>query len=361
MAEPMYRRIAQDLRQEIEGGKLRPGQQLPTEGELRERYGASRNTIRDAMKWLTNRALVDSRPGQGTFVVERPDVVVTTLSVDPKTGLGGGEGVTANAEVSVAGRTARSGTPRVEIQQADDEVAGWLQIAAGTMILSRHQSRFIDGMPWSLQTSFYPMNLVSMGAHRLLVAEDIAEGTVTYLHETLALAQVGYRDRILVRSPGQNEAVFFGLPDDGRIPVVVVTRIGYAASPDGPVPFRITVSVYPADRNQFTMNSGAIPDDLLEPACRHEVALRIRSLAATPLRQRYPVPADACTTATRTSGREFAVPPALLRQAAPTVCVSSAKTPITAHCREGMADARNNNLVMRRLRLSFLDPLARTR
>jgi DNA-binding GntR family transcriptional regulator len=48
----MYRLIADDLREQIESGELEPGQQLRTELELREVYDASRNTVRDAIKWL---------------------------------------------------------------------------------------------------------------------------------------------------------------------------------------------------------------------------------------------------------------------------------------------------------------------
>ena len=95
MPEPMYRHIAEDLRAQIESGALARGSQLPTELELRERYEASRNTVRDAMKWLMNLGLVETRPGQGTFVVEKIDPFVTTLvtdvnplSSDKETGLG---------------------------------------------------------------------------------------------------------------------------------------------------------------------------------------------------------------------------------------------------------------------------------
>ena len=63
--------------------ELKPGQQLETEIELRERYGASRNTVRDAIKLLTTLSLVETRPGQGTFVVNKIDPFVTTLSGDP--------------------------------------------------------------------------------------------------------------------------------------------------------------------------------------------------------------------------------------------------------------------------------------
>jgi GntR family transcriptional regulator len=266
MAEPMYWRIAQDLRQAIESGKLRPGQQLPTELDLREEYKASRNTIRDAIKWLASRALIETRPGQGTFVVDRLDIFVTTLSADTETGLGGGEGVAALSEVKARGRTPKSDTPRVEIQRAEGTVAEQLDVPVGTPILSRHQQRYIDGKPWSLQTSFYPMDLVTKGAQRLIVADDIVEGTVAYLKNALHIEQIGYRDSILVRSPDEVEAKFFKLPDDGRISVVVIIRTGYSGSSDSPVPFRVTVSAFPADRNQFVMNSGSVPDELATPA-----------------------------------------------------------------------------------------------
>ena len=57
------------------------------------------------------------------------------------------------------------------------------------MVVSRHQRRFIDEIPWSLQTSFYPMSLVQQGASRLLPAGDIPGGTVVHLKETLGIEQ----------------------------------------------------------------------------------------------------------------------------------------------------------------------------
>ncbi len=44
---------------------------------------------------------------------------------------------------------------------------------ADAHVVSRHQQRFIDDMPWSLQTSYYPMTLVEQGATRLIQATDI--------------------------------------------------------------------------------------------------------------------------------------------------------------------------------------------
>jgi GntR family transcriptional regulator len=82
----MYRQIAEDLRERIESGKLQSGQQLESELELRERYGASRNTVRDAIRSLISIGLVETRPGQGTFVVQKVDPFVTILSGEPTSG-----------------------------------------------------------------------------------------------------------------------------------------------------------------------------------------------------------------------------------------------------------------------------------
>src|ERR1700730_3823968 len=86
----MYRVIADDLRLKIESGALAPGAQLKTEVELREdyeQYGTvSRNTIRDAIKLLVARGLVETRPGQGTFVVRKVKPFISKLQTDPQAG-----------------------------------------------------------------------------------------------------------------------------------------------------------------------------------------------------------------------------------------------------------------------------------
>lgn len=261
MPDPMYRRIAEDLRLQIEAGELAPGAQVKTELELRETYDASRNTVRDAIKLLITRGLVETRPGQGTFVVQKIVPFVTTLTGDPRTS--GSEGDTYTEEVQATLRQPRATPPRVEVQLADPEVATVLQLDNGATVVSRHQQRFIDGTPWSLQTSYYPMPLIERGATRLLQAGNIEEGTVSYLREQLGIHQAGYRDTIIVRAPDGTEIRFFRLPDDGRIPVIETRRTAFGEEGN---PVRLTVSVYPADRNQFALNVGKVPAEVKAPA-----------------------------------------------------------------------------------------------
>ena len=130
-ADPMYRQIAEDLRRQIEAGELARGAQLPTEIELRDQYNASRNTVRDAIKWLITRGLVETRPGQGTFVVEKITPFVTTLTGDPETGFGGGEDDIYDLEVKATRREPTASVPRVEIQRRTSATAAELQVADG--------------------------------------------------------------------------------------------------------------------------------------------------------------------------------------------------------------------------------------
>jgi GntR family transcriptional regulator len=252
----MYRQIADDLQRRIESGELEQGAQIPTEIELREHYEASRNTVRDAIKWLMTRGLVETRPGQGTFVVEKINPFVTTLTDDPETGRGGGEEGVYLAEVLAFHRTPENTEPRVEIQKAEGGVARSLRIQPGDSVVSRHQQRFIDGTPWSLQTSFYPMSLVQRGATDLIQARDIEGGTVAYLADKCGIEQAGYRDTIAVRPPDDNEARFFKLPTDGRVSVFEIYRVGFDKEGNR---FRLTVTVYPSDRNRLRIDVGDVP------------------------------------------------------------------------------------------------------
>jgi GntR family transcriptional regulator len=260
MTAPLYRQIADDLRRKIAAGELKTGMQIPTEDRLMESYHASRNTVRGALKELTTRGLVYTLHGKGTFVSEHVRPIVTRLTSDPKTGRGGGEGHVYTAEVAASGRSASTDEPRVEIMRARSAIAQLLQIAEDTEIISRHERRYVDSRPWSLQTSFYPRSL-SVRAPRLLDTGTISEGTVAYLAEH-DIRQVGYQDAIEWRAPDEEETRYFDLPVDGHIQVVEISRVAFDQNKNR---FRLTVTVYRADRNRFIINVGDVPVNEMLP------------------------------------------------------------------------------------------------
>ncbi len=66
--EPPYYQLAHILRQQIASGELRPGDRVPSEVQLCERYGVSPMTARRALNILLDEGLVTAARGRGTFV-----------------------------------------------------------------------------------------------------------------------------------------------------------------------------------------------------------------------------------------------------------------------------------------------------
>jgi len=76
----LYEQIVQQIEQSIVEGRLKHGDRLPTERELAQQFGVSRTAVREAVKTLTEKGLVESHSGRGTFVTSgRSDSVRTSL------------------------------------------------------------------------------------------------------------------------------------------------------------------------------------------------------------------------------------------------------------------------------------------
>jgi GntR family transcriptional regulator, transcriptional repressor for pyruvate dehydrogenase complex len=77
MAAPLTETVIQRIRDQITSGSLGPGSRLPPEAELAAELGASRNTVREAVRALVTARVLDVRRGDGTFVTSlRPDLLL---------------------------------------------------------------------------------------------------------------------------------------------------------------------------------------------------------------------------------------------------------------------------------------------
>ena len=188
MASAMYRQDRRRPARADRVGSGRAGHQLrDRDSSCGSTTEASRNTVRDAIKWLTGLGLVETRPGQGTFVVKKIDPFVTTLVADPRTG----DSETYQFEVTKKNRQPDLSGVQVEIQKANAELADRLRLPEGSQVISRHQKRLIDETPFSLQTSFYPRDLADRGAKRLSDADDIEGGAVSTCWKPWACSKSG--------------------------------------------------------------------------------------------------------------------------------------------------------------------------
>ena len=66
--ESKFERIANDIREQIRTGRLKPGDRLPSIAQLKEHYGVSYGPVRAAMLVLKAEGLVRGQPGEGVYV-----------------------------------------------------------------------------------------------------------------------------------------------------------------------------------------------------------------------------------------------------------------------------------------------------
>jgi DNA-binding GntR family transcriptional regulator len=144
---PLYFQIAENLKQAIEDGTLKPGERLDNELDLAERLGVSRPTVRQAVQRLVEQGLVTRRRGLGTVVVAPRilrSVALTSLYDD----------------LAASGRHPATTVLAAREISADDEIASVLMLPAGAPVLSVERLRLADGTPLAIMHNYLPAGLL---------------------------------------------------------------------------------------------------------------------------------------------------------------------------------------------------------
>jgi GntR family transcriptional repressor for pyruvate dehydrogenase complex len=94
----LYEQIVEQIEGAIMKGKLKPGDQLPAERELAEQFAVSRTAVREAIKALREKGLVEAFSGRGTFITNGTAQVIRQ-SLDFITKLGRPDALVQLAEV----------------------------------------------------------------------------------------------------------------------------------------------------------------------------------------------------------------------------------------------------------------------
>jgi GntR family transcriptional regulator len=249
VAQAKYQQIADRLRDQITRGTLAPDERLPSEPDLVRQHDASRNTVRLALALLTNQGLVVTRQGLGTFVQAPPKPFTALLS---RVRLPPGGHHASTALPIVGPDPSRPETIRfvVETLPASASVAEMLEIAPDDPVIVRRTRQHIDGVPWLMLNSYFPMDIA--GETALAAASRIEQGSIKLLAE-LGHQQAGFVDEIGARMPDAAELAFFELSTG--VPVIVVNRTSYSADR----PIRLTRYIYRGDRVRLAHVVGSIP------------------------------------------------------------------------------------------------------
>ena len=102
-----YETIAQDIQSRIEDGDLVPNDKLPTVVDLCDRYGVSKITVKRAFEILTEKGLIASKRGSGTYVKNITELFDTGAS----TRCSGARTARGRTRSGSPGPTSRSASP----------------------------------------------------------------------------------------------------------------------------------------------------------------------------------------------------------------------------------------------------------
>jgi len=136
-SETRYSQIAQYLRTLVAAGS--PGDRLPSDAELCERFGVSRMTARQAVGLLLSEGLLYRRRGQGTFVAARP---VQRLLGSP---------LSFTENMRRRGRRATSRILRAEVTSPSAEDVKALDLDEGERVLVLERLRLADNTPMAIE------------------------------------------------------------------------------------------------------------------------------------------------------------------------------------------------------------------
>ncbi|WP_031154844.1 GntR family transcriptional regulator [Streptomyces xanthophaeus] len=158
-AVPRYLQIAEDIIQQIRAGVLGPGDQVPSEAEMIDRYKVSGGTIRKAMLEIRASGLVDTRHGKGSYVKSRPPVRHRSSDRFRRSLRQGGKAAYL-AESEQSGATASVSVIYIGPTEAPEGIAERLDVEVGTKVLARRRLYFRNGTPVETATSYLPWDVV---------------------------------------------------------------------------------------------------------------------------------------------------------------------------------------------------------
>lgn len=164
----LHRQLADVIREQLRHGALRPGDSLPSEGDIAKATGISRTAVRDALDILAAEGLVIKRSGAASRVATPPPVrhVATSryaAELARLRALDGGEHPLTSAfteDHGVAWDAHRVDATYTEDAATEDDAAQ-LNIAPGTPVLRRQLVKFVAEQPVQVQESVIPLELVA--------------------------------------------------------------------------------------------------------------------------------------------------------------------------------------------------------
>ncbi|MTJ82774.1 MAG: phosphonate metabolism transcriptional regulator PhnF [Telmatospirillum sp.] len=231
---PLWRQIRQSLMDDIDHGRFRPGDRLPTEFELAGRFQVNRHTVRRALAEMEKEGLLRVEQGRGTFVHE----AVLSYSLGRQTRF--------TANLKSAGRDPGHQLLSSWIELADDAMAKTLDISPGDPVTVIETLGSADGRPISLALEY--LSALRFPDFAKAYAED---GGMTASFRRFGIETYERKwTRVQARLPQGTEAELLKLPRNRPLLVTEGLDVDSAGRPIG-----YGVSRFASDRVQLFVES----------------------------------------------------------------------------------------------------------
>lgn len=229
--KPMYRQIADTLREQISSGELKPGDALPTESALQAMFSVSRVTIRQALKRLTEEQIIESIQGSGSYVKEERvnyDIYQLTGFYEKLAD----RNVDTHSDVKV-----------FEVIKADARLAKKLQLAPDDKVWHVKRVRFIKQKPVNLEETWMPLALFAD-----LTWEVMENSKYHYIEQIKKMVIDRSEQELLPVMPSEEAIAALSL--DPAKPILEKVSRGFLK--DGRV-FEFSRNVFNSDDYNFTL------------------------------------------------------------------------------------------------------------
>ncbi|MGW2207351.1 GntR family transcriptional regulator [Streptomyces sp. NPDC001774] len=238
--QPPSRRIAEDLRRQIESGELRSGDKLPSERALAQRYSAARNTAREAVRLLAEQGLVTAKHGSGVFVREPQRLF--RFGSDRYSIKNRATGLTPfRLEAQRQGKVARIDVVSIEREMPPRDIAERLGVAADeASVVHRENHYFADEEPVQIVSTFLRWD---EARGTLLMQPKSGKDGIYGRLEELGHVMTRVRDEISTRMPTPEEATVLDL-----LPGVPVLEVLHTSLDQDGVPFEVSRYVHRGDQ-----------------------------------------------------------------------------------------------------------------
>lgn len=175
--QPLYDQLVDILTEKIEHECV-PGDILPSERELSERYGLSRTTVRLALQELESLGLVVRQHGRGTFVADR-SVQAANLT----------QAYSFTEQMREMGRDPKTTILEFSDMEADKNLAEHMGVRLGEKLFKLKRLRSADGMPMMVERTYLPLRKFISLKRPLLETKPLYELIEVDFQEKIRVAE----------------------------------------------------------------------------------------------------------------------------------------------------------------------------